>query len=126
MAEKASPSGFKIVLVVFLPFGCGYYLSYLFRTVNAVISENLTNELGIGPANLGLLTSIYLIAFASSQYPLGVALDRYGPRRVNAFLLLVAAAGAAGMAVISAVADAPDPEAAVRALVGAFEAGRAS
>ena len=99
MAEKASPSGFKIVLVVFLPFGCGYYLSYLFRTVNAVISENLTNELGIGPANLGLLTSIYLIAFASSQYPLGVALDRYGPRRVNAFLLLVAAAGAALFAV---------------------------
>ena len=92
--DRPAPSGFKIILIVFLPFGCGYYLSYLFRTVNAVISENLASELQIGPANLGLLTSIYLIAFASSQYPLGVALDRYGPRRVNAFLLLIAAAGA--------------------------------
>ncbi|MEX2453270.1 MAG: MFS transporter [Rhodospirillaceae bacterium] len=82
-------------LTVFLPFGCGYYLSYLFRSVNAVISENLTVELDIGPADLGLLTSIYLIAFASSQIPLGIALDRYGPRRVNAFLLLFAAAGSA-------------------------------
>ena len=91
---KTPPSGFRVILLVFLPFGCGYYLSYLFRTLNAVISENLTGELGIGPANLGLLTSIYLIAFASSQVPLGVALDRYGPRRVNAFLLLIAAVGA--------------------------------
>jgi predicted MFS family arabinose efflux permease len=91
---KVPPSGFRVILLVFLPFGCGYYLSYLFRTLNAVISENLTTELGIGPASLGLLTSIYLIAFASSQVPLGVALDRYGPRRVNAFLLLIAAAGA--------------------------------
>ena len=94
MVEKTPPSGIKVILLVFLPFGCGYYLSYLFRTLNAVISQNLTTELGIGPANLGLLTSIYLIAFASSQVPLGVALDRYGPRKVNAFLLLFAAAGA--------------------------------
>ena len=98
-AGKTPPSGIRVILLVFLPFGCGYYLSYLFRTLNAVISENLTTELGIGPANLGLLTSIYLIAFASSQVPLGVALDRYGPRKVNAFLLLFAAAGAALFAV---------------------------
>ena len=82
------PAGFQVILVVFLPFGCGYYLSYLFRTINAVISENLTTELGLGPASLGLLTSFYLIAFASSQVPLGVALDRYGPRRVNALSLI--------------------------------------
>jgi len=103
-ADRPAPTGFKVILIVFLPFGCGYYLSYLFRTVNAVISENLTNELEIGPANLGLLTSIYLIAFASSQYPLGVALDRYGPRRVNAFLLLIAAAGAGLFAVAESFA----------------------
>lgn len=93
--DRPTPSGFKVILIVFMPFGCGYYLSYLFRTINAVISENLSTELALGPAGLGLLTSFYLIAFASSQVPLGVALDRYGPRKVNAFLLLFAAVGAA-------------------------------
>ena len=112
--DRPAPSGFKIILIVFLPFGCGYYLSYLFRTVNAVISENLASELEIGPANLGLLTSIYLIAFASSQYPLGVALDRYGPRRVNAFLLLVAAAGAG----LFAIAESFSLLLVARALIG--------
>ena len=35
---------------------------------------------------------MYLLAFAAFQLPLGVLLDRYGPRRVVAALLCVAAA----------------------------------
>ena len=37
---------------------------------------------------------MYLLAFAAFQLPLGVLLDRYGPRRVVAALLCVAAVGA--------------------------------
>jgi predicted MFS family arabinose efflux permease len=77
-----------------LPFALGYFLSYLYRTVNAVIAPNLAADIGVDPAELGLLTAAYFIAFASSQLPLGVLLDRFGPRRVEAFLLLFAAAGA--------------------------------
>ena len=80
-------------LRVFLPFAAGYYLSYLLRTVNAVIAPELTRELALSAADLGLLTSAYLLAFAAFQIPLGLLLDRHGPRRVEAGLLLVAAAG---------------------------------
>ena len=79
---------------VFFPFAAGYFLSYLFRVVNAVIAPDLVNDLAIGPSALGLLTSTYFIAFASAQLPLGVMLDRFGPRRVEALLLLFAGAGA--------------------------------
>ena len=79
---------------IFFPFALGYFLSYLFRVVNAVIAPDLVADLGLDPAQLGLLTSTYFIAFASSQLPLGILLDRYGPRVVEAFLLLFAAAGA--------------------------------
>ncbi|MBV6476374.1 MAG: hypothetical protein MOGDAGHF_01964 [Rhodocyclaceae bacterium] len=78
---------------VFLPFAAGYYLSYLLRTVNAVIAPELARELALGAAELGLLTSAYLLTFAAFQIPLGLLLDRYGPRRVEGGLLLVAAAG---------------------------------
>ena len=78
---------------VFLPFAAGYYLSYLLRTVNAVIAPELARELSLGAAELGLLTSAYLLTFAAFQIPLGLLLDRHGPRRVEAGLLLVAAAG---------------------------------
>jgi len=79
---------------VFLPFAAGYFLSYLYRVVNAVIAPDLVADLAIGPSALGLLTATYFIAFASAQLPLGVLLDRFGPRRMEAFLLLFAGLGA--------------------------------
>ena len=81
-------------LRIFLPFAFGYYLSYLLRTVNAVISPVLTAELNLSAAHLGLLSSTYFLSFALAQLPLGIALDRYGPRRVEAALMLPAASSA--------------------------------
>ena len=66
----------------------------MFRAVNAVLAPNLIDDLGVDAAILGLLTSVYFFSFALFQLPLGVLLDRYGPRRVESFLLLIAAAGA--------------------------------
>src|SRR5918999_5842101 len=83
------------IVVVFLPFAAGYFLSFFFRNVNAVISKDLSGEFELSPSDLGFLTSMYLLAFAAFQLPLGVLLDRYGPRRVVAALFCVAAAGAA-------------------------------
>ncbi|MCK5835913.1 MAG: MFS transporter, partial [Desulfobacula sp.] len=79
---------------IFIPFALGYFLSYLYRVVNAVIAPDLVADLGIDPSELGLLTSTYFIAFASFQLPLGMLLDRFGPRRVEAFLLMFAGIGA--------------------------------
>jgi len=80
---------------IFLPFAGGYYLSYLFRTINAAIADRLASEMSLNATDLGLLTSVYFLSFASVQLPVGAALDRYGPRRVQSTLLLLAAAGAA-------------------------------
>src|SRR2546423_14356496 len=79
---------------VFCPFAVGYFLSFFYRNVTAVISKDLAREFSLAPSDLGFLTSMYLLAFAAIQLPLGVALDRFGPRRVVATLLCVAAAGA--------------------------------
>jgi MFS family permease len=88
-----------LILRIFLPFVAGYYLSYLFRTINALIAAPLALELGLGAGDLGLLTSVYFLTFAAAQIPIGVLLDRYGPRRIQSALLLAAAAGAALFAV---------------------------
>jgi MFS family permease len=84
----------KTVLMIFLPFALGYYLSYMFRTINAVIAPNLIADLGLDASRLGFLTSAYFLTFAAVQLPLGAAFDRYGPRKVQGVLLLVAAIGA--------------------------------
>jgi predicted MFS family arabinose efflux permease len=83
-----------LVLLVLMPFALGYFLSTLLRSVNAVVGPRLAAELGLSAADLGLLTSAYLLAFALFQLPLGVLLDRFGPRRVQAALFACAAGGA--------------------------------
>ena len=84
----------RLIVCVLLPFAAGYYLSYLFRTINALIASDLTAELNLSAADLGFLTSVYFLVFAAVQLPLGALLDRYGPRTIQSALLLLASAGA--------------------------------
>ena len=83
----------RIIFTALLPFAAGYFMSYLLRAVNAVVAPDLVRDVGLSPAQLGLLTAAYLGAFALFQLPLGVLLDRYGPRKVQAALLSLAALG---------------------------------
>lgn len=85
----------SLILRVFLPFVTGYYLAYLFRSINAVMASPLATELGLGAGDLGLLTSVYFLTFAAAQIPIGILLDRYGPRRIQSALMVVAALGSA-------------------------------
>jgi MFS family permease len=89
----AAPTGPRLLAAVFLPFAAGYYISFLFRNVNSVVFPELTDAFGLSPGALGLLTSVYFLTFAGVQLPLGMLMDRYGPRRVNAVMLLAAALG---------------------------------
>ncbi len=93
-AEDRKLSLPRLMAVVFLPFATGYFFSYLYRTVNAVIGPDLAVELGLSAAQLGMLSSAYFITFAAAQIPIGVYLDSHGPRRVETILLVIAAMGA--------------------------------
>lgn len=101
-------------LRLLLPFAAGYFLSYLYRTVNAVIGPVIGRELALPDNALGLITSTYFLAFGLAQLPIGILLDRFGPRRVEAGLLLVAASGAG----IFALSDSLFGLATGRALIG--------
>jgi predicted MFS family arabinose efflux permease len=82
--------------------------------MNAVLGPTLAAEFGLTAGGLGLLSSVYFLSFALFQIPLGLLLDRFGPRRVNATLLLVAALGGAWFAAADSAASAI----AARALLG--------
>lgn len=85
----------RAVAFALLPLAAGYFFSYLMRNVSATLAGDMTAELGIGADALGQLTSAYLLVFAAAQLPVGVLLDRFGPRLVQSSLLLLAVVGAA-------------------------------
>ncbi|WKA26192.1 MFS transporter [Bradyrhizobium roseum] len=88
-----------LILRVFLPFVAAYYLSFLFRTINATVAGSLTSEFGLSAGDLGLLTSVYYLTFAAAQIPIGILLDRYGPGAIQSVVMVAAALGAALFAV---------------------------
>lgn len=110
----AARSQLGLIAVVLLPFAAGYFLSFFFRAINALLADTLAVEFGLDPAELGFMTSIYFACLAVSQLPLGALLDRYGPRSVQCVSLTIAFVGAAWFAFAGSLFDLV----AARALIG--------
>lgn len=104
---------------IFGLFTAAYFLSYFFRSANAVIAPDLSRDLKLGAEQLGLMTSLFYAAFAAVQIPLGAALDRFGPRLVTPGLMLTTAVGA----VVFATSHSFAQLALGRALIGMGMAG---
>ncbi|MBX3578105.1 MAG: MFS transporter [Rhizobiaceae bacterium] len=92
-----------------------YVLSQFYRSFLAVLTPALSAEIGATKADLSLASGAYFIVFACAQFAVGVALDRYGPRRTSALLLGLAGGGGA---VLFALASTPWMITAAMALIG--------
>ena len=93
----------SLVFRIMVPFALGYYLSYVFRNINSVIAPDLISDVGLNAAGLGFLTGAYFLSFALFQLPLGVFLDRIGPRKTETCLLFVAAIGSLWFALADSI-----------------------
>ena len=78
----------------FLALLFAYVLSQFYRAFLAVVASDLSRDLGLGPAELGMISAVWFVTFAFAQFPVGWALDRFGPRRTIAGFMTAAVAGA--------------------------------
>ncbi len=94
-SKPIAASGKSAANLVLLAFASGYCLAYLFRSLPALISEALIKELHLTPGNLGVLSAAFFLTTGALQLPIGVWLDRCGPRRVQGTLMFATVIGAA-------------------------------
>ena len=87
-----------IALSVVAILGLLYIVSQFLRNSVGVIAPNFAAEVSLSPIEIGLLSSIYFFAFAATQLPLGVALDRFGPKRCMLVSIAVTVAGSVAFA----------------------------
>src|SRR5215469_6247777 len=59
-------------------------LCYTDRVCIAVAGPTIRNELGLSQAQLGVVFSIFSLAYAAGQAPWGMLADRYGSRGIVA------------------------------------------
>ncbi len=85
MINKANKS-----IIIFCVFAFGFFISNLLRSITATLTPVLTSEFDLTAGNLGLLAGGYFLGFSLMQIPAGLLLDKYGPKKVVAYLLLIA------------------------------------
>jgi sugar phosphate permease len=71
-----------------------FFLSQFYRTSNAVIAPQLIQDLSLDTEALGLMSASFFYAFALTQIPLSLLLDKIGARRMMTVLSLVGILGA--------------------------------
>lgn len=79
-----------------LAFGCAvafFCYAFLQRVAPGVMAPDLMRDFAVGGALLGNLSAFYFYAYAALQIPVGVLLDRFGPRRLMTGAALVCAGG---------------------------------
>lgn len=95
---------YRLFLIVTLPLAALNLLNQASRTVMSVIGPALAVEFSLSASELGLLAACMFAAYGAAQLPVGIALDRYGPRRVQACFSVVAAIGFAVFALSGGMA----------------------
>lgn len=91
---------------MFLALLLSYVLSQFYRAFLAVVAADLSRDLGLDSADLASLQAAFLLTFALAQVPIGLALDRIGPRRTLLTGMCSAVAGGALLALASGFAQA--------------------
>ena len=73
--------------------GAVFALGQFHRAPGSVFTPILMDRFSLSATVISGLVSVMFLAAVLTQLPLGAALDRYGPRRVQAALVACAAAG---------------------------------
>jgi len=71
-----------------------FFLSQFYRVSNAVIAPQLLSDLSIDTRGLGLISASFFYAFALTQVPISLLLDKIGPRSMMTTLSAVGIFGA--------------------------------
>ena len=95
-----------------------FFYAWILRVAPSVMVEELMRDFSVGAAVLGHLSAAYFYGYAGMQIPIGILLDRFGPRRLMTVAAFVCAAGC----VLFATGETLTAATAGRILIGASAA----
>ncbi|HEV2563700.1 MAG TPA: MFS transporter [Microvirga sp.] len=111
---KAGPTRQDTALFLIAALAAIYAISQFLRNSIGVIANDLARELSLSATQTGLLSSAFFFAFAAVQIPVGIAIDRYGPKKT----MMATAALTVVSTILFALAPSASALIAARALMG--------
>lgn len=92
-ASKGAPATAGRARLVWLLGALSFGIAFVHRVAPSAMVSDLMRDFAVGAAVLGNLSAIYFYAYAALQIPVGVMLDRWGPRRMLSWGVAIGAVG---------------------------------
>lgn len=80
-----------------------FFYAFVQRVSPSVMTAELMSEFSVGASGIGILSGMYFYTYASLQLPVGLMIDRYGPRRLLVLSAAFCALACAGFAMSSSL-----------------------
>ena len=96
MDAPSTPSSRELRVLPLLAWATGatfFFYAWVLRVAPSVMVEELMRDFAVGAGVLGHLSAAYFYGYAGMQIPVGLLLDRFGPRRLMTVSALVCAGG---------------------------------
>ncbi|CCD08673.1 putative Major facilitator family transporter [Legionella pneumophila subsp. pneumophila] len=83
-------------LILFFFLAASFYLyEFILQVAPSVMAESMMKTFGVTGQGFGVISAFYFYAYAPTQLPAGVLYDRYGPRKLMTFAIVLCAFGSA-------------------------------
>lgn len=103
VASSVSRSRANLALIL----GCVFFgYAFIQRVAPSVITDELMRDFSVGGAALGSLSAWYFYSYASIQLPVGMLMDRFGPRKLMSFTIGLCAVATLGFSYSESVLSA--------------------
>lgn len=80
-----------------------FFYAWVLRVAPSVMIDEMMRDLAVGGAVIGNLSAVYFFGYAGMQVPVGLLIDRFGPRRLMTTAALVCAGGCVLFALSSGI-----------------------
>jgi MFS family permease len=97
-ARTASPGAMRLAALGFTTGALFFFYAWVLRVAPSVMIDELMRDFAIGATAVGNLSAFYFYSYAGLQIPIGMMIDRFGPRRLMTLAGLGCALGCAAFA----------------------------
>lgn len=95
LENKNFPVNLKMSYFIFFLAASFYLYEFILQVAPSVMAESMMKTFDVSGAGFGFISAFYFYAYAPTQLPAGVLYDRYGPRKLMTFAIMLCALGSA-------------------------------
>ena len=93
--NKSPSDNLTSAYVIFFLAASFYLYEFILQVAPSVMAESMMKTFGVTGEGFGFISAFYFYAYAPTQLPAGVLYDRYGPRKLMTFAIILCALGSA-------------------------------